>query len=189
MNNNKLTSCQNCGAPATTEVCNYCKGVTGIDKKYIKLEYPILECKETNFILNKIIGKLISGILLILLGAFTLVVLPLFDSIEIGFIGMAILIYGLYLFNVGITPIIRNIKLKKYGKEIDAIVYGYMKDEFKVNDHVTQIVKLLIDTKNGKKFILYQLEKNKQPYKLKSKIKLLMYNDIYKILDKEKYYF
>ena len=45
------TSCPNCGATVTTEICPYCNASTGI--KYRKVEEsktnePIIDCKEAN---------------------------------------------------------------------------------------------------------------------------------------------
>ena len=60
-NNNKVARCQNCGALATTEICEYCKGASGIDKKFIKLEYPIAECKETNVTFKNVVEPIILG--------------------------------------------------------------------------------------------------------------------------------
>ena len=42
-----LTHCKNCGAPATSDICQYCKSSTGLQDK-LGLEYPIIECKEVN---------------------------------------------------------------------------------------------------------------------------------------------
>lgn len=189
MNNNKITHCQNCGAPATTEVCRYCKGASGIDKEFIKLEYPVLECDETNIIYHYIIGYTLLGLFLFPFGLYGMVFYIKLKQVELTFIGFLFALMGFLNLNYGLTPVIRNLILKKHGKEIDAIVYGYMDDDFIVNGYPTQIAKLLIDTKHGKKFILYQLEKAKQPYKIKSKIKIKMYKNIYKVLDKEKVYF
>lgn len=187
--NKKIIKCQNCGAPTTKEICEYCKGVTGIDKNGIELEYPIIECRETN--INKISVNrplfiaLIIGIatLYILINAIKI------QSVEGYIISFILGALCLLFLNLGMTPFIRKNILENKGEEIEAIVYGYLKDEFIVNGQPTQIIELLIDTNKGKRFILYQLEHERQPYKLNEKIKLKKYGDIFEIIEEEKYYF
>ena len=58
-----------------------------------------------------------------------------------------------------------------------------------INGNPAQIVKLLVHTNEGEKFILYQLKDIKHPYKVNSTIELLVYKDYFLIVDKKKYYF
>ena len=48
-----------------------------------------------------------------------------------------------------------------------------------------QIVKLLINTNDGPRFILYQLAGAEHPYKINSKINLKVYKDIF-LIEKKK---
>ena len=75
------------------------------------------------------------------------------------------------------------------GKEIDATVYGYMDDNVLLNGVPAQIVKLLVHTKQGPRFILYQLGDIKHPYKINRKIKLKAFKDMFLIMDDTKEYF
>ena len=79
--------------------------------------------------------------------------------------------------------------LKRSGKEIIATVYGYMDDNVIYNGLPTQIVKLLVQGNEGPRFILYQLGDTKKPYKINSKIKLLVYKNIFCIKKDNNYYF
>ena len=73
--------------------------------------------------------------------------------------------------------------------EITATVYGYMNDNVYLNDEPAQIVKLLVQTGGGPKFILYQLGDIKQPYKVNSRIQLFVYKDMFLIPKNKTYYF
>ena len=50
-----------------------------------------------------------------------------------------------------------------------------------INGIPAQIVKLLVNTDEGPKFILYQLGDIKRPYKVNSKIELRVYNNLFLI--------
>ena len=98
-------------------------------------------------------------------------------------------IVGLVSFIISARTIIRNYIVKAKGKEIEATVYGYMDDNVLLNGTPAQIVKLLVITKEGPRFILYQLGDIKHPYKINSKIKLLVYKNIFIVKEDKKYHF
>ena len=93
------------------------------------------------------------------------------------------------LFVIGKKTLIRNISLKSHGEDIYATVYGYMNDNLFINGNPAQIVKLLVQSNDGPKFILYQLGDIKRPFKVNSQIKLKVYKDIFLIENKKQYYF
>ena len=47
----------------------------------------------------------------------------------------------------------------------------------------------MVDTNDGKKFILYQLGDTVKPYKINSKIKLKVYKNLFKIIKNDEKYF
>lgn len=187
-------NCPNCGAPVTTEICPYCNVMTGLDTATADMEYPVIECKEANI-------------------GFWTVLFPLIFACSFGFAGfcMPIMFFtaggdeafppsmilfflpfaaiGVVAAVIAIKPIIRYISLKTSGQDIDATVYGYIDDNVLMNGRPAQIVKLLVQTNDGPKFILYQLGDIKQPYKINSNIKLKVYKDIFLIVNKKQYYF
>lgn len=180
--------CPSCGAPVTTEVCPYCHSATGLNTWMADMEYPVIKCKEANvgfwtigFPMIFVLAFGLTGFLgMILSSVLDLKMFLFFSIFEI--IGIVALI-------VVITHIIRYLKIKNKGKEIEATVYGYMDDNVLINNNPSQIVKLLVNTNDGPKFILYQLGDIKQPYKVNSKIKLKVYKDIFFIVKDNKYYF
>ncbi len=188
--NNK--NCPNCGAPITTEICPYCNVMTGLDTKHADMEYPVIDCKEANVGFWTFIFPLIFAFAFGIPG----IIFPIvFLSVDSGTFGFMILIFilplilGLVAFIIAMKPIVRYLSIKINGKEIDATVYGYMDDIVIMNGNPAQIVKLLVQTNDGPKFILYQLGDIKQPFKINSNIKLRVYKDIFLIENKKQYYF
>lgn len=182
--------CRNCGAPVTTELCPYCNSLTGLNTSDANMEYPVEECKEatlsfwnTAFPLIFTFGFGFFGFL------FPIIFMSVDKKMGLSVIVMCFpfAIIGIVSFIIAIRPIIRHLSLKKHGIEIEGTVYGYMDDNILLNGTPAQIVKILIDTPKGKRFILYQLGDIKKPYELNSKIKLLVYKDYFKIIDKKEY--
>ena len=192
MQENVNKKCPNCGAPLTTEICPYCHNATGLDTAKADMEYPVIECKEAsinfwNFWFPMIFAVsfgffgFIFPLIFILADPSSALMVILFCSI-FGIIGVN-------AFVIAIKQVIRSNKVKQKGKEIEAIVYGYMDDNILLNGTPAQIVKLLVTTKDGKRFILYQLKDTAHPYKINSRIKLLVYKDIFMVKKDNKYHF
>ncbi len=183
--------CPNCGAPLTTEICPYCQNTTGLDTASADMEYPVIECKEAQITFWNVWFPMIFAVSFGFFGF----VFPIVFFITTPDAAIAVLlasslfaIIGVVAFIIGIKPVIRNHVIKRKGKEIEATVYGYMDDNLLLNGTPSQIVKLLVTTKEGPRFILYQLGDIKHPYKINSKIKLLVYKDIF-MVKKNEYYF
>ncbi len=64
---------------------------------------------------------------------------------------------------------------------------GYMDDNVLINDRPAQIVKLLVQTPEGPRFIMYQLGDTKRPYGVNSRIQLKVYRN-YFMIDKDSNY-
>ena len=191
-NINQTTHCANCGAPATTEICPYCHVATGIDAISADMEYPVIECHEVNLGFWNVIFPLIFAVAFSLSGIMTIGIISitslLGDESMFNF-GYIFLTIGIVALIITLIPIIRYLQIKRYGKEIEAAVYGYLNDNILINNQPAQIVKLLVDTNDGKKFILYQLGDTVKPYKINSKIKLKVYKNLFKIIKNDEKYF
>lgn len=193
MVNGVKKNCSNCGAPVTTEICPYCNVVTGLDTQNVDMEYPVIECKEVNIGFWSVLFPMIFAASF----GFAGFIMPILffsmggdefpKSMILFFLPFALI--GIVAFIIAIKPVIRSITIKTKGKEIYATVYGYMDDNILLNGRPTQIVKLLVDTNDGKKFILYQLGDTKKPFKINSRINLKVYKDIFFIENKKQYYF
>ena len=114
----------------------------------------------------------LPGIIMIPFGLFQII----FLLIGIPFI----LISAGALFLV-LRTLIRYAKIKNKGKMIQATVYGYMNDNLLINNQPAQIVKLLVDTPNGPRFILYSLGNTMKPYAVNSTINIMVYKNYFMI--------
>ena len=196
MNKEKLDGkCLNCGAPVISEICPYCNSMTGLDTGNATMEYPVIDCKEANITFWNVVFPMIFAIGFGLFG-FVFPIALLFDSESASEINGGIFIFclpftliGIIAFIIGIKPIIRYFAIKRHGREIEATVYGYMNDNILLNGSPAQIVKLLVKTNDGYKFILYQLGDIKKPYEINSKIKLKVYKNIFLIEKSKQYHF
>ena len=192
MKENINNKCPNCGAPLTTEICPYCKNVTGLDSSTADMEYPVIECKEANISFWNFWFPMIFAVSFGFFGF----IFPLFfilagteAAITVALVCSIFAIIGLVAFILAIKQAIRYYLVKVKGKEIEATVYGYMNDNVLLNDEPAQIVKLLVSTKEGPRFILYQLGDIKHPYKINSKIKLSVYKKIFLVKKDNNEYF
>lgn len=182
-------NCVNCGAPIKSEICPYCGAVTGLDSHKVDMEYPAIECKEAhigffNFVFPLIFALVFGGV------GLTLPITFILEGFTEGmFVAIPFFIVGVTAWCFVLTPLLRYLKVKFFGKEIEATVYGYMNDNVLINGSPAQIVKLLVQTNDGPKFILYQLGDIKQPYGIKTTLKLKVYKDIFLIVNKQQYYF
>jgi len=175
---NEPINCKSCGAMVTEDVCPYCGNLTGITIWNTEPNYPTTECKACllNFwnIGFPTIFCGISGIL----GIATLIQMlqegemaaagGSFVPILIGVVGAVIVIRNL----------LRHRTVRTRGDYITAKVIGYTNDNFVVNGSPTQVVKLLVETRDGPRVLLYRLGKTNRPYSVNSELKLLVYKDL-----------
>lgn len=96
-------------------------------------------------------------------------------------IGIPFLLIGLGAAYFMMRTLSRYAKLKRYGKTIQATVYGYMNDEVLINNQPAQIVKLLVETSDGPRFVLYKLGSTVKPYGINDEIELMVYEDCFMI--------
>ena len=189
MDNDFITPeyCSNCGTKTTAEICPNCRASTGITYKDLSLKYPYQECREANIPFFKII--LISVLAL----PFTFIAFEFVISydtdfgINVSYFLFLLLLLSPALIAIGmlITSVSNNIKVKKYGTDTEAIVYGYEDDgSLQVMGMCAQTVKLIINTPTGEKMIFYDLGKLTKPYDVNSKVKIRVYNDIFLIKGK-----
>ena len=194
MNNKVPTNgfCSNCGAPLTTEICPYCHNRTGLDTKYTDMEYHVIECKEANITFWNTAFPMIFAVGFGFFGfIFPLIFIIAMPEEALSVVLMCSIfaVIGVVAFNSGIRSIIRKAQISSKGKEIEGTVYGYMDDNVILNGQPAQIVKILVTTSDGPKFILYQLGDTKKPYKINGKIKLTVYKDMFLINKDKTYYF
>lgn len=192
MQDNANKKCPNCGAPLTTEICPYCHNATGLDTAKADMEYPVIECKEASINFWNFWFPMIFAVSFGFFGFIFPLIFILADPSSALMVILLCSIFGIIgvaAFVIAIKQVIRRSIVKQKGKEIEAIVYGYMDDNILLNGSPAQIVKLLVTTKDGKRFILYQLKDTAHPYKINSRIKMLVYKDIFMVKKDNKYHF
>lgn len=182
MYKNRPQNCPSCGAPVVSEICAYCGRATGLRTAEADMEYPILECKEAT------ISFWTVGFPMIFAGSFGVIGLIMLVIALTSFGEPALLAVGLPFFLIGaaalffaLRPIIRSSKIKSKGIMIRATVYGYMDDGILINGRPAQIVKLLVRTQGGPRFILYQLGNTLRPYGINDVINIMVYKNYFMI--------
>lgn len=179
---NQQKTCPGCGAPLVSEICAYCGTATGLNTAEADMEYPVLECKEATLNFWTVWFPAIFA------GAFGIAGLSVLIIAIVANVGMTMWLIGVPFLLIGIVALVimlrtimRYIKVKKNGKMIRATVYGYMDDNVLINNQPAQVVKLLVQTPNGPRFILYKLGNTLKPYGINDNIDIMVYQDCFMI--------
>jgi len=181
-------TCPQCGAPTTLEICPYCGAKTDLDTAHANMEYPVIDCKEATIGFWTV---LFPGIFAFTFSWFG-ICMPIFfflngdaqdlsDKVIIVLFSLLFTVIGIGATVVMLRPIIAFIWLKIHGIKITGTVYGYLDDNVILNGLPAQIVKILVHTRKGPRFLLYQLGQTGQPYGVGKKINLLVYKDLFLI--------
>ncbi len=153
------------------------------------MEYPVIECKEAVLSFWTIVFPTIIAIIFGVFGILIPIVIISNDGFSPNILFLCIFtIVSVIAYYIVIVNIFKYVILHIKGKEVEATVYGYMNDNVLVDGQPTQILKLLITTEEGPKFILYQLGDINRPYKLNRKLKVLVYKDLFCIEREKKDY-
>ncbi len=177
--------CPQCGAPITSEVCLFCENATNVNSQSAAMGYPTIDCKEVS---PGFWTVLFPGIFLLSFPscsiAALLIAISPHDREEKSFLSLFIVVFGA----IGIAsliimfrPIIRYLILKMKGKRITGTVFGYLDDNVTMNGLPGQVVKILVHTKRGPRFLFYQLGRTDKPYAINSKVSLDVYKDMIRI--------
>ncbi|MBO6297402.1 MAG: hypothetical protein J6N53_01040 [Lachnospiraceae bacterium] len=174
--------CPSCGAPALSEVCQYCGTYVGtVATSELTPEYELVHCKNARLTLWNLcfpavfgvtftfggVGSMISA-LLIPSKAAEFRLIPLMSSFVFLLIGLAALV--ILFINVK-----HFLDTKLHGVVREGIVYGYMDDVVSYNNNNGQQVKILLDTAEGKKFIMLPLGTPVKLYEINSPIRVRLY--------------
>lgn len=181
INYTKQKICPSCGAPAVSEICPYCGVRTGLNTALADMEYPVLECKEASLSFWNVVFPLFFVFSFGFSGLFTVVLGAKFTTGVI-FIGFFPLLISIVALSFVIRSLSRYMKVKQKGKVMLAKVYGYMDDNVLINGVPTQVVKLLVQTQMGPRFILYSLGKTIKPYGINDSIEVIAYENYFLIL-------
>ena len=184
----EVRNCPKCGARLLSEVCQFCGTYIGeVATGDLTPEYPLVECK------NGKLGFWNIGFPFMFGGIFLGVSLPmLIIFLATGFAPWYIILFfipfiliGVISIIVGIRAFLRHLSVKKSGVVRTGVVYGYMDDTVAYNGVNAQKIKILLDTSEGKKFILLPLGTTTKPYEVNSEVQVMLMGDSAMILDKE----
>ncbi len=186
----QTTKCPNCGAPISSEVCPFCGNIIGIGSEDITPEYPVIDCRSAKLSFFTTVFPLIFAFSFGFFGFF----FPIFFSgMEEG--GMVRLIcipfavIGVVAAGITLYSLFKYLIVKALGQDVTGTVYGYVDDSVIINGAPAQKVKILVDTKQGKRFILYSTGGTDQKYAVNSKIDLKVYKKYFLVFDSNKEYF
>lgn len=183
------TTCYYCGAPVRTEICPYCGKPTGLNTQTAVLEYPEIECKEAHL---NFWGTIFPLIFALSFGFFGFAASPFFTYSTDEIIMVELMLLPFKVISIVATLMVivniwRYISIILFGKEIEGIVYGYFDDSVTYNNQPGQVCKILVTSRHGKRFIMYQLKDTKKPYKVNTSLPLSVYKNRFLILNKHKY--
>ena len=184
----EVRNCPKCGARLLSEVCQFCGTYIGeVATGDLTPEYPLVQCK------NGKLGFWNIGFPFMFGGIFLGVSLPmLIIFLATGFAPWYIILFfipfiliGVISIIVGIRAYFRHLSVKKNGVVRTGVVYGYMDDTVAYNNVNAQKIKILLDTSEGKKFILLPLGTTTKPYEVNSEVQVMLMGNSAMILDKE----
>lgn len=179
-------TCPSCGAPVVSEICAYCGTATGLHTDAADMEYPVMECKEAVINFWSTVFPLIFAVAFGGAGLIALVIAIKIDTNGVLLLtGIPFLLIGIVASVLVLRTVLCYAKVKKHGKRIQAEVYGYLDDNVMLNHQPSQIVKLLVQTPNGPRFILYQLRSTIKPYGINDCIDVLVYKNYFLICKNE----
>lgn len=193
-------TCPHCGANVLSEVCQYCGTYIGeVATADLSAEYPMIECKSARIDTWRVILPAIIAACCI--GMTLYEALPMFTidkelmGIDAGFhaqvkafameIIIPFLLFGAIAFLFMCKGIYRWLAVRIFGVELRGTVYGYMDDRVAYNGVNGQVIKILVQTKEGKRFVMLPLETTTMKYVINSTVNVKIYKN-YAAIVKEK---
>ncbi len=177
--------CPNCGAPTLSEVCQYCGQYVGtVETQDLTAEYPVLQCRNASITFWNFLFPMIFFVMFGFFGF----IFPLFFrgfGDDDGFVQLIGLPFAAISIAAGViiaVHLVRYLSVQFLGTETTAVVYGYMDDTISYNGRPGQVVKLLLDTANGKRFIFYRTGKTEKPYVVNSVVRLKVWRNNFRIM-------
>ncbi len=175
-------TCPHCGAPILSEVCQYCGTYVGqVATSELTPEYELVHCKNAKLTFWNAAFPAIFGFAFTLPGIAAVLGALSYPYETSGFRARTVLACFMFLL-IGVIALIllfmsfkRFLETKKHGVVREGVVYGYMDDVISYNNNNGQQVKILLDTAEGKKFILLPLGTPVKLYEINSPIRVKLY--------------
>ena len=172
-------TCPYCGAPVKSEICPYCGNQTDVETEDIALEYPQADIKSCDLSFFTAVFPLIFAFSF---GFFGFVFPFIFfysgeDDILPFLVSSPFALISIAAFVVEFKFVIPYIFVKLKGTAVRGTVYGYMFSNTLYNGNPGQIAKILIDTKYGKRFIMYDTHNTTKPFPVNEYVDVFIYKD------------
>ncbi|MCR4651525.1 MAG: zinc ribbon domain-containing protein [Lachnospiraceae bacterium] len=180
--------CPNCGAKVYSEICDYCGTKVNIKEQDVTTEYPTVKADNVKPSFLSMGFALIFGATFGYAG----VIVPITMHQEIVESGAPIVLFlpfalvGIGAMAVLIRYLYGYVATLLFGKIYTAKVYAYLDDTIAYNNVPGVVMKVLVDTIHGKRFLLISMKGTERPYPINSKIDIKVYKS--SVLIKSKFY-
>lgn len=184
----KTVKCNNCGKLVKTEICPDCGAANGLENIKTDYDFPKIKCDDTNITKEYYVLFVITSIVILFWLYINSILWRLFIDKEGFLFGLIYNSFMIAIINMFLTPIIKQYKtcmdIEDNGKEIEGIVYGteYKGSNLRNSTVTYTIFKILVETKNGYRFVLYKMQNTNKKYKVNTKLKLKEHKGKYMLI-------
>lgn len=184
----KTVKCNKCGKLVKTEICPDCGAANGLENIKTDHDFPKIKCDDTNITKEYYVLFVITSIVILFWLFVNSVLWRLFIHKDGFLFGLIYNSFMIAIINMFLTPIIKQYKtcmdIEDNGKEIEGIVYGteYKGSNLRGSTVTYTIFKILVETKNGYRFVLYKMQNTNKKYKVNTKLKLKEHKGKYMLI-------
>ena len=184
----KTVKCNKCGKLVKTEICPDCGAANGLENIKTDYDFPKIKCDDTNITKEYYVLFVITSIVILFWLYVNSVLWRLFIHKDGFLFGLIYNSFMIAIINMFLTPIIKQYKtcmdIEDNGTEIEGIVYGteYKGSNLRNSTVTYTIFKILVETKNGYRFVLYKMQNTNKKYKVNTKLKLKEHKGKYMLI-------
>ena len=184
----KTVKCNKCGKLVKTEICPDCGAANGLENIKTDYDFPKIKCDDTNITKEYYVLFVITSIVILFWLYVNSVLWGLFIHKDGFLFGLIYNSFMIAIINMFLTPLIKQYKtcmdIEDNGKEIEGIVYGteYKGSNLRGSTVTYTIFKILVETKNGYRFVLYKMQNTNKKYKVNTKLKLKEHKGKYMLI-------
>lgn len=184
----KTVKCNKCGKLVKTEICPDCGAANGLENIKTDYDFPKIKCNDTNITKEYYVLFVITSIVILFWLYVNSVLWGLFIHKDGFLFGLIYNSFMIAIINMFLTPIIKQYKtcmdIEDNGTEIEGIVYGtkYEGSNLRGSTVTYTIFKILVETKNGYRFVLYKMQNTNKKYKVNTKLKLKEHKGKYMLI-------
>ena len=185
----EVRNCPKCGASVLSEVCQFCGTYIGqVATADLAAEYPLVECKSAKIDFWNVAFPTMFGAIFLGVSLPMLIVSNLQGGVPFytNFFFIPFILIGVIAIGIALRRLFFCLKVKSKGVLRSGVVYGYMDDMVAYNGVNGQKVKILLDTSEGKKFILLPLGTTAKIYEVNSTVDVRLFDNWAVVVSKKK---